>query len=227
MHAGRSRLTCGMAARDQSAVMTDASSRDLQHAAHLAPDTVVVSAGRPPRDHDAPVNPPVVLSSTFFGRGEVVHGDRAYGRYSNPTWDPFEETLAELEGAALPGLVFASGLAAVSAALSLIPSGGVLVMPRHSYQGSLAMAAATGRAGRTAAAHRGHRGHRCRDGAAGRRRHAVAGKPDQPDARDRRGGGAGRRRAPGRRTGGRRTIPFPPRWGSVRWRRGSTSWCIR
>ncbi|HXF01645.1 MAG TPA: aminotransferase class I/II-fold pyridoxal phosphate-dependent enzyme, partial [Arthrobacter sp.] len=120
--------------------MTDASSRDLQHAAHLAPDTVVVSAGRPPRDHDAPVNPPVVLSSTFFGRGEVVQGDRAYGRYSNPTWDPFEETLAELEGAALPGLVFASGLAAVSAALSLIPSGGVLVMPRHSYQGSLAMA---------------------------------------------------------------------------------------
>ncbi|MEV7647131.1 PLP-dependent aspartate aminotransferase family protein [Arthrobacter sp. NPDC089319] len=120
--------------------MTDASSRDLQHAAHLAPDTVVVSAGRPPRDHDAPVNPPVVLSSTFFGRGEVVQGDRAYGRYSNPTWDPFEETLAELEGAALPGLVFASGLAAVSAALSLIPPGGVLVMPRHSYQGSLAMA---------------------------------------------------------------------------------------
>ncbi|TJY67230.1 aminotransferase class I/II-fold pyridoxal phosphate-dependent enzyme [Arthrobacter sp. CAU 1506] len=120
--------------------MTDASSRDLQHAEHLAPDTVVVSAGRPPRDHDAPVNPPVVLSSTFFGRGEVVQGDRAYGRYSNPTWDPFEETLAELEGAALPGLVFASGLAAVSAALSLIPSGGVLVMPRHSYQGSLAMA---------------------------------------------------------------------------------------
>src|SRR6185312_678555 len=120
--------------------MTDASSRDLQHAAHLAPDTVVVSAGRPPRDHDAPVNPPLVLSSTFFGRGEVVQGDRAYGRYSNPTWDPFEETLAELEGAALPGLVFASGLAAVSAALSLIPSGGVLVMPRHSYQGSLAMA---------------------------------------------------------------------------------------
>ncbi|MET1153551.1 PLP-dependent transferase [Arthrobacter sp.] len=120
--------------------MTDASSRDLQHAAHLAPDTVVVSAGRPPRDHDAPVNPPVVLSSTFFGRGEAVQGDRAYGRYSNPTWDPFEETLAELEGAALPGLVFASGLAAVSAALSLIPSGGVLAMPRHSYQGSLAMA---------------------------------------------------------------------------------------
>jgi cystathionine gamma-synthase len=120
--------------------MTDAFSHGRQDAGQLAPDTVVVSSGRPPRDHDAPVNPPVVLSSTFFGRGEVVQGDRAYGRYSNPTWDPFEQTLAELEGASLPGLVFASGLAAVSAALSLLPPGGVLVMPRHSYQGSLAIA---------------------------------------------------------------------------------------
>ncbi|QTG82269.1 trans-sulfuration enzyme family protein [Arthrobacter crystallopoietes] len=111
-----------------------------QHPDHLAPDTVVVSAGRPERTHDSPVNPPVVLSSTFFGLGEVVAGDRAYGRYSNPTWDPFEETLGELEGAELPALVFASGLAAVAAALSLVPAGGVVVMPQHSYQGSLALA---------------------------------------------------------------------------------------
>lgn len=110
-------------------------------AANLSADTVVVSAGRPPRGHDAPVNPPIVLSSTYFGTGPVVEGDRAYGRYSNPTWDPFEDALAELEGAALPGLMYASGLAAVAAALSLIPTGGVLVMPRHSYQGALVLAA--------------------------------------------------------------------------------------
>jgi cystathionine gamma-synthase len=123
--------------------MTDAPSAAAaagSHPENLAPDTVVVSAGRPERTHDAPVNPPVVLSSTFVGRGEVVQGDRAYGRYSNPSWDPFEETLAELEGSQLPGLVFASGLAAVSAAMSLLPAGGVLVMPQHSYQGSLAVA---------------------------------------------------------------------------------------
>jgi cystathionine gamma-synthase len=110
------------------------------HPDTLSPETVVVSAGRPAREHDAAVNPPIVLSSTYVGTGTVVDGDRAYGRYSNPTWDPFEAALAELEGAALPGLIFSSGLAAVSAAMSLIPVGGVLVMPKHSYQGALVMA---------------------------------------------------------------------------------------
>ncbi|MCU1566311.1 MAG: cystathionine beta-lyase/cystathionine gamma-synthase [Pseudarthrobacter sp.] len=112
-----------------------------QHAASLAAETVVVAAGRPPRDRDQPVNPPIVLSSTYFGSGPLADGDRGYGRYSNPTWDPFEEALGQLEGSELPGLLYASGLAAVSSALSLIPAGGVLVMPTHSYSGSLVMAA--------------------------------------------------------------------------------------
>jgi cystathionine gamma-synthase len=111
-----------------------------QQAAALSAETVVVAAGRPPRKRDEPVNPPIVLSSTYFGTGSLADGDRGYGRYSNPTWDPFEEALGQLEGASLPGLLYASGLAAVSSALSLIPAGGVLVMPSHSYAGSLVMA---------------------------------------------------------------------------------------
>lgn len=111
-----------------------------QHAAALSAETVVVAAGRPARERDQPVNPPIVLSSTYFGTGALGDGDRGYGRYSNPTWDPFEEALGQLEGADLPGLLYASGLAAVSSALSLIPVGGVLVMPTHSYAGSLVMA---------------------------------------------------------------------------------------
>ncbi|WP_284753415.1 aminotransferase class I/II-fold pyridoxal phosphate-dependent enzyme [Arthrobacter sp. efr-133-R2A-120] len=111
-----------------------------EHAADLSPDTVVVAAGRPERSHDQPVNPPIVLSSTYFGTGALSDGDRGYGRYANPTWNPFEEALAQLEGAELPGLLYASGLAAVSSALSLVPAGGVLVMPTHSYAGSLVMA---------------------------------------------------------------------------------------
>ena len=118
------------------------------HSSNLARETVAVSAGRPERGPDAPVNPPIVLSSTFQGAGTPASGERVYGRFSNPTWDPFEAALSELEGAALPALVYSSGLAAVAAALSLIPRGGILVMPRHSYQGSLLLAeeeAANGR----------------------------------------------------------------------------------
>lgn len=111
-----------------------------QMAASLKADSLVVAAGRPPREHDQPVNPPLVLSSTFYGTGPLADGDRGYGRYSNPTWDPFEEALGQLEGSELPGLLYASGLAAVSSALSLVPAGGVLVMPSHSYAGSLVMA---------------------------------------------------------------------------------------
>jgi cystathionine gamma-synthase len=111
-----------------------------QHAASLSAETVVVAAGRPPREHDEPVNAPIVLSSTYFGTGALGSGDRGYGRYANPTWDPFEEALGQLEGSELPGLLYASGLAAVSSALSLLPAGGVLVMPSHSYAGSMVMA---------------------------------------------------------------------------------------
>lgn len=114
----------------------------------LLPDTVVVAAGRPPREHDQPVNLPITMTSTYFGRTPITGNDRAYGRYSNPTWDGFEAALAELEGAALPALVYSSGLAAVAAALSLIPAGGILMMPRHSYQGSLLLAAAEAEQGR-------------------------------------------------------------------------------
>lgn len=111
-----------------------------QRAASLSAETVVVAAGRPPRERDEPVNPPIVLSSTYFGTGALADGERGYGRYANPTWDPFEEALGQLEKSELPGLLYASGLAAVSSALSLLPAGGVLVMPSHSYAGSLVMA---------------------------------------------------------------------------------------
>lgn len=116
--------------------------------ADLSPETTVVSAGRPERTQDAAVNPPIVLTSTFYGTGQTRAGERVYGRYSNPTWDPFEEALGTLENAALPALVYSSGLAAVIAAMSLIPSGGTLVMPRHSYQGSLLLAAGEAQNGR-------------------------------------------------------------------------------
>ncbi len=102
-----------------------------------APETVLVDAARPDRSQGAAVNPPIVLSSTFIGSGDIGDAKYAYGRFGTPSWEPFEEALAELEHAKLPGLVYGSGLAAIASVLSLIPRGGTLLMPRHSYQGSL------------------------------------------------------------------------------------------
>lgn len=63
-----------------------------------------------------------------------------YARKSNPTWDPLELAIAVLEVSDLPGLAFASGMAAVSAALSLVPIGGVAVVPSASYNGTIGLA---------------------------------------------------------------------------------------
>jgi cystathionine gamma-synthase len=114
----------------------------------LAADTLTVAAGRPPREHDAPVNVPITLSTTYHETRAPEAGDRIYARGSNPTWDPFEEALGALEGAELPALVFGSGLGAAAAALSLVPTGGAVVMPRHAYAGSISLAADLARNGR-------------------------------------------------------------------------------
>lgn len=106
-----------------------------------ASETVVVETGRPPRVDGAAVNPPIDLSSTFVSSGDIENSPFAYARFDTPAWTHFEEALAELEHASLPGLVFGSGLAAIASVISLIPRGGTLILPRHSYQGALASAA--------------------------------------------------------------------------------------
>lgn len=105
-----------------------------------SPATVAVTAGRPPRTGGAPVNPPVVLSSTYVSQGVPVPGEPLYARIDTPTWSPFEEALAALEGTTEPAVVFASGMAAVSAVYSLVPDAGRVVVPRHAYQVSLGLA---------------------------------------------------------------------------------------
>ncbi|WP_448061435.1 trans-sulfuration enzyme family protein [Cellulomonas hominis] len=106
----------------------------------VSPSTYAVTAGRPPRTIGAAVNPPIVLSSTYVSEREPRPGDLMYARADTETWGPFEEALAGLEGSRHPALVFGSGMAAIAAALSLIPHGGRLVMPRHAYQVALGYA---------------------------------------------------------------------------------------
>jgi len=102
-----------------------------ESASPLAPATVAVSAGRPPRTPDGPLNPPLVMASTYHAGGEV-----GYGRYGNPTWEMLESAVGALEGGGV-ATSFASGVAAVSAVLDLVPPGGVVVAPPDAYYGSL------------------------------------------------------------------------------------------
>lgn len=107
----------------------------------LAPATAAVHGGRPPRDEGMPVNTPVHLQSVQVSSGVPAPGEAFYARYGNPSWDGLESVLASLEGGPVPAVAFASGMAAVAAAFAvLLPSGGKLVLPRHAYLATIAMA---------------------------------------------------------------------------------------
>lgn len=110
------------------------------HAAPLRPATRAVALGRPRREPGAAVNEPVTFTSTYVADGPVN-----YARVSNPTWEALEEVLGSLEGGS--ALTFASGLAAVSAVVNLVPVGGVVVAPRHAYNGTSGILAERERAG--------------------------------------------------------------------------------
>jgi cystathionine gamma-synthase len=92
----------------------------------LRPETVVVSAGRPEAEPGAPLTQPVVLSSTYHPGGPV-----AYVRAGNPTWGAFEQALGALEGG--EALAFASGMAATTTLIELLPVGARVVAPSSGY----------------------------------------------------------------------------------------------
>ncbi|HWL99522.1 MAG TPA: aminotransferase class I/II-fold pyridoxal phosphate-dependent enzyme [Nocardioidaceae bacterium] len=109
----------------------------------LRPATTAVTAGRPAHEPDSPLNPPLVLASTY-----VAGGETEYGRYGNPTWQAFEEALGRLEGGR--ALAFSSGLAAANTVLDLVAHGETVVAPRHCYLGTLAQLADMEQRGRVA-----------------------------------------------------------------------------
>jgi cystathionine gamma-synthase len=105
-------------------------------------DSVVVASGRPGRAPGASVNVPVELTSTYAADGPVN-----YARVGNPTWNAFESALGELEGGR--ALVHASGMGAISAALSLVAPGATVVAPDQTYNGTGDLLLAFERAGGT------------------------------------------------------------------------------
>jgi cystathionine gamma-synthase len=87
---------------------------------------------------NAGVNPPVEFTSTYVASDAATQpGDLTYGRWTNATWEAFEDALGALEGG--QALLFGSGMAAIAATVSLVPDGGTIVVPRHAYSGSLSL----------------------------------------------------------------------------------------
>jgi cystathionine beta-lyase/cystathionine gamma-synthase len=81
------------------------------------------------------VTTPIYQTSTYEQLEPGVHRGYGYSRTENPTRRALEESLASLEGGG-HGLAFASGLAAASAALSLLSTGDHVVAGRDLYGGA-------------------------------------------------------------------------------------------
>lgn len=96
------------------------------------PGTRALHGGLPGAQDLEPFLPGPQLQAPVHLTGE---GHAAgYGRFANPTWERYEQALADLEGG--PVRVFPSGMAAVSAVLlALLRPGDVLVAPQDGYAG--------------------------------------------------------------------------------------------
>ncbi|MGX7677687.1 trans-sulfuration enzyme family protein [Jatrophihabitans sp. DSM 45814] len=92
----------------------------------LRPESLAVSAGRPERAPDVPVNQPVVLTATFH-----AGGPRGYARAGTDTSAAFEQAVGALEGGLATS--FSSGMAASTALVEGLPVGSVVVLPTSFY----------------------------------------------------------------------------------------------
>lgn len=81
------------------------------------------------------VNVPIYQTSTYEQEIPGVHKGYEYSRTGNPTREALEALIADLEGG-IAGFAFASGLAAITAVLSLFQSGDKLVISDNVYGGT-------------------------------------------------------------------------------------------
>ena len=100
----------------------------------LRPASLVVSAGRPKVSADGELNPSISLSSTFHAPNTNGNG---YGRYGNQTWSALEDAISALEGGRT--LVFASGMASISAVFNILPHGAVITASKNGYSGTMSL----------------------------------------------------------------------------------------
>lgn len=99
------------------------------------PNTIAVHAGCKKDPTTNALVTPIYANSTFAHELPGEHKGYDYGRFHNPTRTAFEEALAEIEGGKT-AYAFASGMAAASTVLSLLPQNSHIVVSDDLYGGT-------------------------------------------------------------------------------------------
>jgi len=97
--------------------------------------TRAIHAGQSPDPSTGAIMPPIYATSTYVQSSPGVHQGLDYGRSHNPTRFAFERCVADLEGGA-QAYAFASGLAAISTVLELLPAGSHVISGDDIYGGT-------------------------------------------------------------------------------------------
>lgn len=97
--------------------------------------TRAIHDGQQPDRLTGAVNVPIYLSSTYAQEEIGKHKGYEYSRVSNPTRDALENNLASLEGGA-SAHVFASGMAAIMAMITMFRSGDHVICGENVYGGT-------------------------------------------------------------------------------------------
>jgi cystathionine beta-lyase/cystathionine gamma-synthase len=97
--------------------------------------TRAIHAGQAPDPRTGSVAVPIYQTSTYIHDELGIHKGYEYARVQNPTREALEENLASLENGRT-GHAFASGMAAISAAMTLVEAGEHVVVSRNVYGGT-------------------------------------------------------------------------------------------
>jgi cystathionine gamma-lyase len=97
--------------------------------------TRAIHAGQSPDPSTGAVMPPIYATSTYAQKSPGVHQGYEYSRTQNPTRMAYERCIADLESG-VQGFAFASGMAATSTVLELLPAGSHIVAMEDLYGGT-------------------------------------------------------------------------------------------
>ena len=97
--------------------------------------TRAIHAGQPPDPATGSVTTPIYATSTYVHDELGKHKGYEYARGENPTRYALEQCVAAIEGG-LAGHAFASGMAAISALMTLVQAGEHVILSRNVYGGT-------------------------------------------------------------------------------------------